>query len=372
MELSTSSASAHRSSVRRAVRSRAVGTKTQATALEPRFFLRAEAGIEATIEIGDLAVDGRVMNLSEGGALVAVPGSCPVGARVEVKVGIGGRAMAYRLSATVVRVETNDDGALVGLAWASLDDGAASAIRSFVSTKEPIFWSDEPATLPRAVAAEFIPLIRRIARGVARNLPAHVSVDDLVGAGFVALVELYAKKRGASPDDFEQMARVRVRGAMLDHLRQADPLARRARKGVRRISEARAKLEASLGRAATHDEVQKALGVSSDAYQQLLARADAAMQTSLDDGFASDIADARAESGMDAVHAAETRRTLVQAFKALPERLQRVLDLHYNEDLTLRAIGNILGVSEARVSQLVSQAVGHLRSSYADATREVA
>lgn len=334
--------------------------------LESRYFTRASVALDVTLSIdGRPHARGRLVDVSEGGAKVVVAGACAIGARVEMEARFMPTQRPVALTGEVVRVERPGSDSLLGVEWSALDASAALAIGVFVGDREPLSW-DDSTRLPRAVAEQFVPVVKRIAHGLAVRLPAHVSVDDLVGAGFVGLVELHAKKPGIAAADFEQLAKVRIRGAMLDHLRRADPLARRARKGVRQIAQVRARIEGTLQRAATHEEVQRALGVTSDVYQSLLSRADAAVAAGLDDDSNADLADVRAESGDDVVAASETRRALERAFHALPPRLQKVLDLHYTEDLTLRAIGNLLGVSEARVSQLLGQAVAQLRRSCVD------
>lgn len=214
--------------------------------------------------------------------------------------------------------------------------------------------------LPRSVAEAFIPVVRGVARALSRHLPPHVSAEDLAGAGYVALVELYARGEVRDAEAFEPLARVRIRGAMLDYLRRADPLTRRARRGLRRAHAARSAIESTCGRAATHEEVQRALGMTRDAYERLLARASFHVG-SLDVDDAHEVQDEHAPTGHDAFEALETQRSLRRAFDALPPRLQHVLDLYYGDELTLRAVGRILGVSEGRASQLVSKAVGKLR-----------
>lgn len=330
--------------------------------LESRLFPRADAELALLVSIdGAPPIPGRLVDVSEGGAKISAAAPCAVGARIEVTIVIPPDPCRHSIEGVVVRVAPSG----LGVTWLALDDAAANAIARYVSLRAPLAW-DEGRTLPRSVAEAFIPIVRRIALSLARNLPAHVSVEDLVGAGFVALVELHAKGSVVGAD-FEPMARVRIRGAMLDHLRKADPVARRSRKALRQIHAARAKLELSLGRAATHEEVQRAVGMSADAYGRALARA--SQVAPVDFG---EVEDPRASNGAVELEGREARRTVLRAFDALPERLQRVLDLYYGEDLTLRAIGNLLGVSEARASQLIGQAVGKLRGAYVESLREAA
>jgi RNA polymerase sigma factor for flagellar operon FliA len=218
------------------------------------------------------------------------------------------------------------------------------------------------AELRRAANAEtYLPLVRRIAMKLARSLPSSIAVDDIISAGWVGLSESLKRcPPGLSDSDFEAYASYRVRGAILDYLRTLDPLTRKLRTASRRISQTIGDLAQSLGRVPEEDEVAAALGVTLDAYRDLLREIGEA-------GFARidvDIVDASsAEPSPEAtVMKRDLAARVAEAIEQLPERLQLVLGLHYQEECTLKDIGAVLGVSESRACQLHSEAVQHIRA----------
>jgi RNA polymerase sigma factor for flagellar operon FliA len=337
--------------------------------LEPRYFTRASLDFAVAFDMtSEPPCEGRLVNISEGGALLDLPRTFDVGEVATVKIAIPGRTSWLTTEARVVRAEPSERGrASVAIMFVNLDDEDAAVIGELVGRTETMAWSSEGNRIPREVAAHYVPMIRRIARGVAYRLPPHVAVEDLVGSGFVAFVDFYGKNSHLPGDELERAAKARIRGAMLDELRGADPLTRRMRQRERSITSARKELEGKLGRAATHEEVARHMSLSPAAYASVLSASHASRVTSLDAGIEHDVADTDAVGPEGAMQETEALSSLRTAIDALPPRLRKVLELHYGEDLTLRAIGNILGVSEARISQLISDAVRRLRASVSDA-----
>ncbi len=228
--------------------------------------------------------------------------------------------------------------------------------------------SDEPEIgppLPRELAVRYVPLIRRAALRLARRLPPDVCVDDLVGVGFVALVQAYRRADPARGDQLDALFEQRVRGAMLDELRARDPLSRDARATSKRVAAERHALEQRLGRAPTHEELAAALSLTIDQLHDALARISVRGARSLEalaEGDATfEVPDLDAPAVDDVVARGQETRALELAVSALPPRLRQILDLYYGSDLRLRDIGATLGVSESRVSQLHSQALARLR-----------
>jgi RNA polymerase sigma factor for flagellar operon FliA len=218
------------------------------------------------------------------------------------------------------------------------------------------------AGLRRAANAEtYLPLVRRIAMKLARSLPSSIAIDDIISAGWVGLSESLKRcPPDMSDSDFEAYASYRVRGAILDYLRTLDPLTRKLRTASRRISQTIGDLAQSLGRVPEEDEVAAGLGVTLDAYRDLLREIGEA-------GFARlDIEIVDASSSEPSPEANVMKRDLAErvteAIQLLPERLQIVLALHYQEECTLKDIGAVLGVSESRACQLHSEAVQHIRA----------
>lgn len=218
--------------------------------------------------------------------------------------------------------------------------------------------SDDSARIPADVAARFVPIIRRLARSFAQRLPSQVSADDLIGAGSVALVELYRRMGHLPEEEFERAAVARVRGAMLDELRGADPLTRRMRQRERQIAQAGRHLEHQLGRWPTSVEIASHLKLSNEAYAASVRVSHASQVTSLEEG---EVADRDALGPEDALNRTQSLERLRDAMGTLPPRLKKVLELHFGEGMTLRQIGTIFGVTEARISQLVGDAVKRLK-----------
>ena len=211
-------------------------------------------------------------------------------------------------------------------------------------------------------------LVKRIAYQLMSRLPASVDVDDLIQNGMIGLLDAIGRYEDGLGAQFETYAVQRVRGAMLDGLRENDWLPRSLRRDMRRIEAAIRSLEQQNGRQPSETELADSLGVSLSEYQHMLHDARGHQLVYLED-FSRDGDDDYLErhmvdQGADPLamlEDADMRRRLVSAIEALPEREQMVMALYYDEDLNLREIGEVLGVTESRVCQLHSQAVARLR-----------
>lgn len=218
-------------------------------------------------------------------------------------------------------------------------------------------------------AVKFAPLVKRIAYHLMAKLPASVQVDDLIQVGMMGLLDAANNYDGEQGAQFETYAVQRIRGAMLDELRQSDWLSRSARKSQRRIETAMSALGQRLGRAPTERELADELHVSLEEYQQMLLDARGCqllhyedMQDGEDnDFFEHHCADNSSEPFAN-LQDERFRSKLIEAISALPEREKLMMAMYYEEELNLREIGAVLGVSESRVCQLHSQAVARLRS----------
>lgn len=217
---------------------------------------------------------------------------------------------------------------------------------------------------------EHAELVRRIAFHLKGRLPDSVHVDDLIQAGMLGLLEAARKYEAGRGAAFATFAGIRIRGAMVDEIRRGDWAPRSVRRNTRRISEAISAVEARLGREANDAEVAVELGVDADEYHQMLRDVAGCQLMSLDELRADGDAFDEPELGDDApfagVSEANRRQQLVEAIASLGEREQLVLNLYYVEELNLKEIGAVLGVSESRVSQIRTAATLRLKSRMAD------
>jgi RNA polymerase sigma factor for flagellar operon FliA len=216
--------------------------------------------------------------------------------------------------------------------------------------------------------AQYAPLVKRIAYHLMARLPASVQVDDLIQVGMIGLLDAVSNYDDTQGAQFETYAVQRIRGAMLDELRQCDWLPRSARKALRQIETAMNALEQRVCRAPTEREVADELHLSLDDYQQLLLDARGCqllhyedLQTGEEeDFFERHCADDSAEP-FAILQDGRFREKLIEAIGILPEREKLMMAMYYEEELNLREIGEVLGVSESRVCQLHSQAMARLR-----------
>lgn len=217
--------------------------------------------------------------------------------------------------------------------------------------------------------AGYIPLVRRIAYLLMARLPASVEVDDLIQNGMIGLLDAMDRFEDGMGAQFETYAVQRIRGSMLDGLRENDWLPRSVRKEMRRVDEVLRILEHEIGRPPSELELAKALDMPLADYQKLLMDARGHQLVYIEevsDGNGEDYLDRHSAASVpDPLHILEeagTRQSLVTAIEALPEREKLMMSLYYEQDLNLREIGEVMGVTESRVCQLHSQAVARLRT----------
>ena len=215
----------------------------------------------------------------------------------------------------------------------------------------------------------FAPLVKRIAYHLMVKLPSSVQIDDLVQNGMLGLLDALGKFEAGMGAQFETYAAQRIRGAMLDGLRENDWLPRSLRRDFRRIEEAIAQLEQAHGRAPAEKELANALDMSLGDYQKMLQDARGhqliSFEDMIEDGDEDYLERHLVDDAGDPARIfedASLRQLLVQAIEALPEREKLMMALYYEQDLNLREIGEVMGVTESRVCQLHSQAVARLRT----------
>ena len=217
---------------------------------------------------------------------------------------------------------------------------------------------------------QYAPLVRRIAHQMVAKLPANVELDDMVQAGMIGLMDAVNRFEESQGTQFEVYAASRIRGSMLDELRASDWLPRSARKSQRDIENAIHRLEQRLQRAPQESEIAQELHLSVPEYQELLSDARGAQLVYFDDlGGGNDSDDYLerhvAQTGGEPLEILRDKRfraALVAAIEDLPEREKLLMSMYYEQDMNLREIGAVMGVTESRVCQLHSQAVSRLRS----------
>jgi RNA polymerase sigma factor for flagellar operon FliA len=214
------------------------------------------------------------------------------------------------------------------------------------------------------------PLVKRLAYQLKAKLPPSVEVDDLIQAGMIGLLDAITRYEDTHGAQFETYAIQRIRGSMLDELRNSDWLPRGVRQSMRKVEEAIQSLQQRLGRPPTETEVAKQLKLPLVEYQDLLAESgghqlvyyedfhDAESKEHFLDRYTSDVSG----DPLQSLLRGDFRATVINAIDALPDREKLLMGLYYEQELNLKEVGAVMGVSESRVSQLHTQAVARLRA----------
>jgi RNA polymerase sigma factor for flagellar operon FliA len=229
---------------------------------------------------------------------------------------------------------------------------------------------DTPAE--NALVEKYLPLVRAAVGRLAMTLPEHVDQDDLNSAGLIGLLQALRNYNPACGTSFETYARLRVRGAMLDELRRMDWVPRTVHEKARKLQDTIGQVEQRLGRVPSDVEIAKALNISLSEYSELLAEIRPATFVCLDatcsiDGVDASsvrdvIADPDADGPLEQASHNELKQIIFQRLKDLPDTQRKVLALYYGEDLHLREIAELLGLTESRICQIHSQAILAIRS----------
>lgn len=222
---------------------------------------------------------------------------------------------------------------------------------------------------------EYAPLIKFIAQKIAVRLPSNIELDDLISAGVIGLMDAIDKYDPTRDNKFKTYAEFRIRGAILDELRAQDWVPRSIRDKAKLLDKTMVQLEADLGRAPSDEEVAKQLNISLDEFYDLVNQVrpvsllpidQAQTFSNTDKKSIMDILEgSRLNNPFNQLNVKTIKDVVAQAIEELPERQRLVLSLYYYEDLNLKEIGQVLRVTESRVSQLHAQAVTRLRSKLA-------
>jgi RNA polymerase sigma factor for flagellar operon FliA len=218
---------------------------------------------------------------------------------------------------------------------------------------------------------QYAPLIKYIATRMALRLPPHISLDDLISSGMIGLLDAIKKFDPQKNINFKTYAEFRIKGAILDELRALDWIPRSIRKKSNQLEKAYVTLQKELGRPAEVEEVAQSMGLSIEEYYHLLDETKGISIMDIDSvrknlpNIAEEelyeiLQDESARDPFISVHFAELREILMKALECLPDKGKLLISLYYYEELTMKEIGEIMGYTESRISQMHTQAILHL------------
>lgn len=219
---------------------------------------------------------------------------------------------------------------------------------------------------------EYSPLVKFIAERLCLRLPACIEVEDIINTGVLGLIDAIDKFVPDRGVKFHTYAEFRIRGAMLDYLRQQDWAPRSMRRKEKELAKTVRELEQKLGRTATHDEIAKEMGITIQELGDLLAKARGLSLLSLNRPKSEESDEEEAELGafipdspergpLNVLEKEEVRRLLAEHIHSLPDKERQVISLYYYNDKTMKEVGIELGITESRVSQLHTSAVLRLK-----------
>ncbi len=219
---------------------------------------------------------------------------------------------------------------------------------------------------------EYAPLIRFIAQKIAVRLPSNIELDDLISAGVIGLMDAIEKYDPSRDNKFKTYAEFRIRGAILDELRAQDWIPRSIRDKAKVIDKKIIQLESELGRVVTEEEMAKGLNITIEEYHELINQTRPVSLLSIDESptfsdydkksILNILEGCKLANPFNQLNIKSVKEIVCKAMDDLPERQKMVLSLYYYEDLSLKEIGQVLRVTESRVSQLHAQAVQRLRA----------
>jgi len=228
----------------------------------------------------------------------------------------------------------------------------------------------EDFTRRERLIMEYAPLVKYIANRVAMRLPPHIEVADLVNAGILGLIDAVEKFDPSKEVKFKTYAEIRIRGAILDELRSLDWIPRSIRKVINKLMGAYHELEQQLGRPARDEEMAEQLGLQMDDFYRLLKQSAGVPLISLDvvmdpedkrRDVLSCIVDPKSSNAFGLLGLNEVKDSVARAIEDLPEKEREVISLYYYDELTMKEIGEVLDLTESRVSQIHTKAILRLR-----------
>lgn len=243
-------------------------------------------------------------------------------------------------------------------------------LKDYRNTKDPV--------MKDKIVVEYAPLVKFIAQKIASKLPANIQIDDLISCGVIGLMDAIDKFDSSRDNKFKTYAEFRIRGAILDELRSQDWVPRSIREKTKVMDKATAKLEKKLGRAPKEKEIADEMGLNQEEFHSLLDKTKHVTVINIDDtAFLSKndknnvfnlFDESRTMNPFEAINFKNNQDRIKEGIRALPEKQKLVLSLYYYEELNLKEIGQVLDVTESRVSQLHSQAIKKLKQTLSEDT----
>jgi len=231
---------------------------------------------------------------------------------------------------------------------------------------------------------QYAPLIKYIASRLALRLPSHISQEDLISSGIIGLIDAIQKFDASKNINFKTYAEFRIKGAMLDELRSLDWIPRSVRRKSHLIENTYAELQKTMGRPAEAEEVAAALGLELADFYHLLDETKAVSLVTLESGnrkvfgnlgldrdLPEILRDENLRDSLQSVHLSQLQEVVIRAIEALPDKEKLLISLYYYEELTMKEIGQIMGYTESRISQLHTQAIYRLRHRLQEYSQEL-
>ena len=224
-----------------------------------------------------------------------------------------------------------------------------------------------------SLVVKYAPLVKRVALHLKTRLPSYVDVNDLIQSGMIGLMDAIQNYKDGHGATFETYAAIRIRGSIIDELRQSDWTPRSVHQNTRAIRETLARLSHTYGRPPTDAEMAAELKVDINKYHQMILDSNTSQVMCIEDtGLTDDVIGERPFSDINAlgpddklfesVNGEQFKHALATSIKKLPERERTIIGLYYDQEMNLREIGLIMGISESRTCQVLSQAVVRLRN----------
>ncbi len=233
-------------------------------------------------------------------------------------------------------------------------------------------YGEIPPDIKERIILEHNALIRYIVNRIAVRLPSHIDLDDLHNTGVIGLMDAIDKYDPGKNCKFKTYAEFRIKGAILDQLRSLDWVPRSIRQKSRRLEQAYFEVEQRLGRTASENEIAESLGIGLEEFHFLINQVRGISMVNLDElrsngdsdqpMYGDIFEDVKAENPFASLKTRELRQAVAECISALPDKERLVISLYYYEDLNMKEIGKVLGITESRVCQIHTKAVARLRS----------